>query len=34
MTADKNSRRNFLKTATLGTAGVMIGSRASSYAKN
>ncbi len=29
----KNSRRDFIKTATLGTAGVMIGTRASSYAK-
>src|SRR5882762_8155329 len=28
----KNSRRDFIKTATLGTAGVMIGTRASSYA--
>jgi len=30
---NKNSRRDFIKTATLGTAGVMIGSRASSYPK-
>src|SRR6266436_4987744 len=28
----KNSRRDFIQTATLGTAGVMIGTRASSYA--
>jgi predicted dehydrogenase len=33
MADNKNSRRDFIKTATLGTAGVMIGSRASSYAK-
>ena len=29
----KRTRRDFIKTATLGTAGVMIGSRASSYPK-
>jgi predicted dehydrogenase len=29
----KNSRRDFIKTATLGATAVMIGSRASSYAK-
>src|SRR6266496_817380 len=29
----RNTRRNFLKTATLGTAAVVFGTRASSYAK-
>jgi len=29
----KNSRREFVKTATLGTAAVIVGSRASSYAQ-
>src|SRR5258706_14227230 len=33
MPDNKNSRRNFIKTATIGAAAVMIGSRASSYAK-
>src|SRR6266567_8272399 len=33
MSDKDNSRRDFIKTATLGTAGVMIGARASSYAK-
>ncbi|MDQ3257043.1 MAG: twin-arginine translocation signal domain-containing protein, partial [Acidobacteriota bacterium] len=28
-----NSRRDFIKTTALGAAGVVIGSRASSYAK-
>src|SRR6266480_2065393 len=32
MSENKNSRRDFMKTATLGVAGVMIASRASSYA--
>jgi predicted dehydrogenase len=33
MTATKNSRRDFIKTATLGASGVVLASRASSYAK-
>src|SRR6185503_12581416 len=33
MSDTKNSRRDFMKSATLGTAGVIIGSRASSYAQ-
>ena len=33
MSDQKNSRRDFMKTATLGTAGIMIASRASSYAQ-
>ena len=33
MADHKNSRRDFIKTATLGATGVVIGSRASSYAK-
>src|SRR5258706_3984304 len=33
MPDNKNSRRNFIKTATIGAAAVMIGSRASSYAR-
>src|SRR3989442_11313680 len=33
MSDNQNSRRDFMKTATLGAAGVMIASRASSYAK-
>ncbi len=33
MPDNKNSRRDFMKTATLGAAGVMIASRASSYEK-
>ena len=32
MSENKNSRRDFMKNATLGAAGVMIASRASSYA--
>src|SRR6266852_6299202 len=32
MSDDKNSRRDFMKSATLGAAGVVIASRASSYA--
>ena len=32
MSENNNSRRDFMKTATLGAAGVMIASRASSYA--
>lgn len=32
MPDNNNSRRDFIKTATLGAAGVMIGSRAASYA--
>src|SRR5256714_1645681 len=32
MSDNKNSRRDFMKNATLGAAGVMIASRASSYA--
>src|SRR5437899_9826982 len=32
MSENKNSRRDFMKSATLGAAGVMIASRASSYA--
>src|SRR2546426_12018331 len=32
MPDNQNSRRDFMKTATLGAAGVMIASRASSYA--
>jgi predicted dehydrogenase len=32
MSDDKNSRRDFMKRATIGAAGVMIASRASSYA--
>ena len=33
MSDTKNSRRDFMKTATLGAAGVVIASRASSYAQ-
>jgi predicted dehydrogenase len=33
MSDGKNSRRDFMKTATLGTAGIMIASKASSYAQ-
>ena len=33
MTDNKNSRRDFVKTATLGTAGVLVGARALSYGK-
>src|SRR6266404_2792344 len=33
MSDNQNSRRDFLKTATLGAAGVVIASRASSYGK-
>ncbi len=33
MSDTKNSRRDFMKGATLGTAGVIIGSRAASYAQ-
>src|SRR2546422_4299972 len=33
MSDNQNSRRDFMKTATLGAAGVVIASRASSYAK-
>jgi predicted dehydrogenase len=33
MSNKDNSRRDFIKTATIGAAGVMIGARASSYAK-
>src|SRR4030095_16537833 len=33
MSDTKNSRRDFMKSATLGTAGVIIGSRAASYAQ-
>ena len=33
MPDNKNSRRDFMKSATFGAAGVMIASRASSYAK-
>lgn len=31
MSETKNSRRNFMKTATLGAAGIIVASRASSY---
>ena len=31
MTDNKNSRRDFMKTATLGAASVLVGSRALSY---
>src|SRR5205085_12562611 len=34
MSDNKNSRRDFMKNATLGAAGVMIASRASSYANS
>ena len=33
MTDTKNSRRDFMKTATLGAAGVIVASKASSYAQ-
>ncbi len=33
MTDNHNSRRDFMKTATLGAAGIIVGSSASSYAK-
>src|SRR5262245_20152446 len=33
MTDNKNSRRDFIKNATLGAAGVMIASHASSYSR-
>ena len=33
MTENKNSRRDFIKTAAVGTAGLVLGSTAASYAK-
>ncbi|MGH9902767.1 MAG: twin-arginine translocation signal domain-containing protein, partial [Pyrinomonadaceae bacterium] len=33
MTDKQNSRRDFIKTTALGAAGLVVGSRASSYAK-
>jgi predicted dehydrogenase len=33
MPDNENSRRKFMKTATLGTAGILVGSNAASYAK-
>jgi len=33
MVEEKNSRRDFMKSATLGAAGVIVASKASSYAQ-